>query len=79
MRFVATKNNRGQATVLLGDLYSVRMKLVQSEIQTSRERIRETGDYSRFIRQTSVWAIPYLKCYQLTTSKQTLKNSFFVL
>jgi hypothetical protein len=34
--FVATdetENNRGQSTVLLGDLYSVRMKLVQSEIQ----------------------------------------------
>jgi hypothetical protein len=33
-----TENNREQSTVLLGDLYSVRMNLVQSEIQRSRER-----------------------------------------
>jgi hypothetical protein len=44
-RFVATENNKGQSTVRLGDLYSVRMKLVQSEIQTSRARIRETRDF----------------------------------
>jgi hypothetical protein len=40
------ENNREQSTVVLGDLYSVRMKLAQSEIQRSRERIRETGDQS---------------------------------
>jgi hypothetical protein len=39
--FMATENNREQSNVLL-ELYSVRMKLVQSEIQRSRYRIRET-------------------------------------
>jgi hypothetical protein len=33
---MATENNKEQWTVLLGDLYSVRMKLVQSEIQRSK-------------------------------------------
>jgi hypothetical protein len=41
-----TEHNRRQSTALLGDLYSVSMKLVQSEIQTSRERIGETRDHS---------------------------------
>jgi hypothetical protein len=39
-----TENNREQSTVLLGDLYCVRMKLVQTEIQ--RSRIEETRDRS---------------------------------
>jgi hypothetical protein len=43
---MAKENNIQQSTVLLGDLYSIRMKLVQSEIQRSRQRIRETGDQS---------------------------------
>jgi hypothetical protein len=30
------ENNRGQSTIRLGDLYSVRMMLAQTEIQTSR-------------------------------------------
>jgi hypothetical protein len=39
-RFVATGNNGGHSTVRLGDLYSVRMKLVQSEILRSRSRVQ---------------------------------------
>jgi hypothetical protein len=38
--FVATDetdNKRGQSTARFGDLYSVRMKLAQSEIQNSRD------------------------------------------
>jgi hypothetical protein len=38
-----------ETTVLLGDLYSVCMKLVQSEIQGSREKIRDIRDSSRSI------------------------------
>jgi hypothetical protein len=33
--FMAKKNNREQLTALFCDLYSIRMKLVQSEIQRS--------------------------------------------
>jgi hypothetical protein len=47
--FMATEHNREQSAVLLGDLYSVCIKLVQSEIQRSRERERESRDSSRFI------------------------------
>jgi hypothetical protein len=47
--FMATEHNREKSTVLLCDLYSVRMKLVQSEIQRSRKRIQETRDSSRII------------------------------
>jgi hypothetical protein len=41
---VAIENIKGQSIVRLGDLYSVRMKLVQYAIQTSREIIRQIGD-----------------------------------
>jgi hypothetical protein len=62
MCFVAIGHNRGQSTVRLGNLhvYSVRMKLVQSEIQISTSGIHETRDSSRFIRQTPVTAVLYL-------------------
>jgi hypothetical protein len=63
---MATENKREKSTVLLGDLYSVRMKLVQSEIQTARERfgdpensrderpVREADNRKRFARQMSL-------------------------
>jgi hypothetical protein len=54
-RFVATgdtENDRGQSTLQLGDLHSVSMKLDQSEIQTSREGIRDTRNHSE--NQTTV-------------------------
>jgi hypothetical protein len=41
-RFVARENNRGELTVGVGVLYSVRMKLVHSEIPTARARVRES-------------------------------------
>jgi hypothetical protein len=49
--FMAMENNREQSTVLLGDVSSVRMKLIQAEIQRTRERIRETRD--QFENQTT--------------------------
>jgi hypothetical protein len=51
---INTEEQSNRRTLLLGDLYSVRMKLAQSEIQRSRSRIRETRHPSRSIRQTSV-------------------------
>jgi hypothetical protein len=42
---MVTENNREQSTVLLGDLYSVRIKLVQSEVRDP-ERVRETRGLS---------------------------------
>jgi predicted RNA-binding protein with PIN domain len=64
--FMATESNREQSTFLLGDLHSVRMKLLQSEIRRSRERIRESkrqirdsDNSERFVikKKLNVWAL----------------------
>jgi hypothetical protein len=46
-----TENNREQSIVLLGDLYSVGMKLVQSEMPRSRYRAFERLETSRRTKQ----------------------------
>jgi hypothetical protein len=50
---MATENNKEQSTVLFGYLYSGRIKLVQSEIQRSRERIQETETRDESENQTT--------------------------
>jgi hypothetical protein len=75
-----------------GDLHSVRTKLAQSEIQTSKEssreyksrpRIRETTLQDSFSKHHS--RIQYLSVNQMRfvtkkrPSKETLKNLFYVL
>jgi hypothetical protein len=57
--FMATENEREQSTVLLGELYSVHMKLVQSEIQRSRERVKRVRDPEREFERLKTLRGPY--------------------
>jgi hypothetical protein len=55
-RFVATESNRGQSTVRLGDLYSVRMKFSSRFRHPDRESRVEVGS------NTSTVALRVVRC-----------------
>jgi hypothetical protein len=65
---VCHRPNRGQSTVRFSDLYSVRIKLVQSKIQRSRSRIRETTDFKIHLTHI-VQGSSTVKCYEAMTKQ----------